>query len=377
MSKLVLVTGGTGFLGGHLLSLLVRRGERVRVLTRAATPKLRELGVECVEGSLLDPVVLAKAMKGVSRVYHCAGLVSRDPDVAPEMYRVHVEGTRALFLAARSAGVERILLVSTSGTIAVTKEEEEVSDEESPYRIETVKRWAYYLSKIFQEKLALELAAEGGPEVVVINPSILFGPDDLRLSSTADILKFLKGEIPLVPSGGINFVDARDAAAGAILAMERGAPSARYLLGGPNWTMAEFFARLARVSGVRAPTARIPDGAARLGAHLVDRLFRIGGGDKRPPIDPESVEISQHFWYCDSTRARTELGWEPRDPMETLDDTVLFLRERFFGGAPPARKAPSFLETLVTRVGDSEKPQAPERKQATRSRATRKPAKRA
>lgn len=374
MSKHVLVTGGTGFLGSHLVSLLLRRRETVRVLTRASTPQLREQGVEIVEGSLLDPAVLAEALDGVSHVYHCAGLVSRDPDVAPEMFRVHVDGTRALLLAAREAGVERVLVVSTSGTIAVSKDDE-ISDEESPYRYETVRGWAYYLSKIFQEKLALEMAAEGGPEVVVINPSILFGPGDLRLSSTADILKFLNGEIPLVPSGGINFVDARDAAAGAILAMERGSPSARYLLGGPNWTIAEFFERLARVSGVRAPTARIPDGVARLGARVMDRVFRMSGEDRRAPIDPESVEISQHFWYCDSTKAKEELGWEPRDPMESLDDTVHYLRERFLGGAPSPRKAPSFLETLVTRVGEPEKSPAqepaPKRPQARRSSSRR------
>ncbi|AKU93229.1 NAD-dependent epimerase/dehydratase family protein [Vulgatibacter incomptus] len=370
MSDAILVTGGTGFLGGHLVSLLARRGEKVRVLTRAATPELRARGIETIEGSLLDVATLSRALQGVRRVYHCAGLVSRDPDVAPEMYRVHVEGTRALLLAARAAGVERVVLVSTSGTVAVSKEPD-VSTEESPYRIETVRRWPYYLSKIYQEKLALELAATGGPEVVVINPSILFGPDDVRLSSTGDVLRFLKGEIPLVPSGGINFVDARDAAAGAILAMERGKPSARYLLGGPNWTMGEFFARLARVSGVRAPTARIPDGAARLGARLVQGFARLGGADKRAPVDPESVEIAQHYWYLDASLARGELGWEPRDPMETLDDTVRFLRERFLGGAPSPAKAPSFLETLVTRMGEPESAPAEAPKPTPRTRSRR------
>jgi len=346
---MILVTGGTGFLGGHLVSLLLRRGEEVRVLTRVSTPELAASGAQVCEGSLLDREVLARALDGVTRVYHCAGLVSRDPEVGPEMFRVHVDGTRLLLEEARRAGVRRVLVTSTSGTIAVTPHDE-ISTEDSPYRIETVRRWPYYLSKIFQEKLALELAADGGPEVVVVNPSILFGPGDVRLSSTGDVLRFLEGKIPLVPSGGINFVDARDAAAGAILAMEQGRPSARYLLGGPNWTIAEFFARLARVSGVRAPIARIPDGAARFGAAVVEGFFRLRGGDAKAPIDRESVEIAQHFWYCDSSRARDELGWEPRDPMETLDDTVAFLRERFLGGAPPPRKAPSFLETLVTRM---------------------------
>jgi len=149
------------------------------------------------------------------------------------------------------------------------------------------------------------------------------------------------------------------AAAGAILAMEQGKPSARYLLGGPNWSLGEFFARLARVSGVRAPIVRIPDTAARFGAGVVEQLFRLRGSDAKPPIDRESVEIAQHFWFFDSSRARDELGWEPRDPMETLDDTVAFVRERFLGGAPPPRKAPSFLETLVTRLEPAAPPEPP------------------
>lgn len=359
----ILVTGGTGFLGRHLIALLVKRGERVRVLTRAATPELDELGVEICTGSMLDPESLARAVKGVKRIYHAAGLVSREPESAGEMYELHVDGTRLLLDAARAAKVERVLLVSTSGTVAVSKDADEISTEESPYRYELVREWPYYLSKIYQEKLALD--AEG-IEVVAINPSLLLGPGDNRLSSTGDVLKFLQREIPVVPSGGLNFVDARDAAAGAILAMENGKAGARYLLGGPNWTMAEFFSRLGRVSGVRPPAARIPDAAARFGARLVSGLYKLSGPDRRAPVDPVSVEMAQHFWYCDSTRARTELGWEPRDPMETLDDTVAFLRERFLGGAPPPEKSPSFLEQLVTKMSEpvavAEKPPARSRR---------------
>ncbi|WP_373047487.1 NAD-dependent epimerase/dehydratase family protein [Vulgatibacter sp.] len=361
----ILVTGGTGFLGKHLLAMLSRRGEKVRVLSRAATPELDELGVEVIAGSLLDEEVLAKACKGVERIYHLAGLVSRDPDAAGEMYRLHVDGTRLLLDTAHAAKVKRVVVASTSGTIAVSKREEEISTEESPFRYELVRDWPYYLSKIYQEKLAL---AFEGMDVLCINPSILFGPGDTRLSSSGDVLKFLKREIPVVPSGGINFVDARDAAAGAILAMEHGKAKSRYLLGGPNWTMQEFFLRLGRASGVRPPAARIPDAAARLGARIVDGLYRLGGPERRAPVDPVSVEMAQHFWYCDSTRARTELGWEPRDPMETLDDTVAFLRERFLGGAPRPEKAPSFLETLVTRMGDEPAAPAPKQRRERRTR---------
>jgi dihydroflavonol-4-reductase len=347
MSGAVLVTGGTGFFGSHLVRLLRERGEEVRVLTRAASAQLVSWGVDVVEGSLLDEVALLEALDGVGRVYHAAGRVERDPAAAVEMYRLHVDGTRALLSACRRAGVERVVLVSSSGTVAVTSTPE-ASDERAPYRLVTARRWPYYLSKIYQEKLAFEMAREGGPEVVSILPSLLLGPGDVRQSSTGDVLRFLRKEIPFVPSGGINFVDARDAAAGAILAMERGEASERYLLGGPNWTMGEFFSRLGRVAGMRGPRIQVPDRVARIGARLVERLGAVAGRQQSGAVDPTSVEMSQHFWYCDSSKATRGLGWEPRDPMETLTDTVEDLRQRHFGAPPAEPKRPGYLEWLVT-----------------------------
>lgn len=355
MSAPILVTGATGFLGSHLLSLL---GEHrpLRVLTRAATPELSRAGVEIVEGSLLDRKVLARSLRGVTQVYHAAGLVSRAAEAESEMFRVHVDGTRLLFEEARKAGVSRILLVSSSGTIAVTKEEA-ISDESAPYRIETARRWPYYLSKIFQEKLALQMAEEGGPEVVVLNPSLLLGPGDHRLSSTGDVLRFLRGQIPIIPSGGLSFVDVRDAAAGAILAMERGKPSRRYLLASANWSMETFFARLGRIAGMRPPSLRVPDPLARLGA----KVLAWASADA---VDPVGVEMAQHFWYCDVSRAKAELAWEPRDPVETLEDTVADLRIRHFG-APPGRPRPrSHLETIVAQALRMDEPEQPVKKAA-------------
>ena len=126
------------------------------MLTRAATPELDELGVEICTGSLLDAAALAKATKGVDRIFHLAGLVSRDADAATDMYAIHVDGTRGLLEAARAAKVDRVVVASTSGTIAVSAHDEEISTEESPYRYELLRRWPYYLSKIYQEKLALD-----------------------------------------------------------------------------------------------------------------------------------------------------------------------------------------------------------------------------
>jgi dihydroflavonol-4-reductase len=141
------------------------------------------------------------------------------------------------------------------------------------------------------------------------------------------VRRFLERRIPAVPPGGVSFVDARDAAEGMRLAMERGTPGARYLLAGCNLSVRDFFGRLARLSGVRAPWLPMPRSPelARMGAKLLDGsllpFLDVG-------VDPVSVEMAHYYWYVDSSLAERELGWSPRDPVRTLADTIEDLRER-------------------------------------------------
>ncbi|MBL9005311.1 MAG: NAD-dependent epimerase/dehydratase family protein [Myxococcales bacterium] len=343
----VLVTGGTGFLGEHVLRALRQNGQSVRVLVRKPTPTLKELGVSQYSGDVLpaslaagtdaapargatEDVVsddLLAALDGCRQVYHLAGLVSRDPHKAQDMMRLHVEGTRHLLYAAKRAGVRRVVLASTSGTIAVSREAAPIPDETWPYPVELVGNWPYYLSKIYQEKLALDLGARLGLEIVCVNPSLLLGPGDRRGSSTEDVRKFLCGEIAAIPSGGLSFVDVRDAARACVAAMHKGRPGARYLLGGPNWTFAEFLGRLGRIAKVEGPWLRVPAGwnswLNRI-TRAVDHVYQHRG--ETSPVDRVSFELGQVFWYCDSSLARAELGFSCRDPGETLDETIRDVR---------------------------------------------------
>jgi len=320
----VLVTGATGFLGEHLCRVLVAQGHRVRGLARSRSAVLAELGVEHVRGDVLGGPELHRALEGVDAVFHLAGAVSRDPDDAQRMMRLHVDGTRRVLDRMAAHGVTRMVLASTSGTIAVSKDEA-VLDEHAPYAEQIVAGWPYYASKIYQERLAFEHGARLGIEVVAVNPSLLLGPGDRRLSSTGDVRKFLKRQIPVVPDGGMNFVDARDAAAATAAALEHGRAGERYLLGGPNWTMKEFFARLGRVANVAPPRLKLPSKLNRWGASLIEELYRHRG--KEPPVDRISVEMAEHFWWIDSRKAETELGFSARDPQLTLVDTVAYLRQ--------------------------------------------------
>lgn len=326
----VLITGATGFLGEHLVEALVEAGDvEVRALVRRPTKRLRELGVEMVTGDLEAHETLGAAMAGCEGIYHLAGLVSRRPEDGQKMMRLHVDGTRHLLQAAVAAGVRRVVLASSSGTVAVSEEPEPIPDETWPYATRLVGGWPYYLSKIYQEKLAFEHGQghghKAGIEVVAVNPSLLLGPGDYRMSSTGDVARFLRREIPAVPSGGVNFVDVRDAARATAVAMRKGRAGERYLLGGPNWSCAEFFGRLERASKVRGPWLRVPRRVSRAGAVVLEELYKKAGRGE-PPVDRISVEMGEVYWYCDSSKAERELGFTMRDPAETLDDTIRFLR---------------------------------------------------
>lgn len=323
----VLVTGATGFLGAHLIDELARRGDEIVALARRDEPSLAKKGVKLAKGDVLDAESVKRACEGVDRAYHLAGKVSRRHEDAEELHRVHVDGTKTALDAMRAAGVSRVVVASTSGVVCVTEDPNEVRDESFDAPMNLISRWPYYRSKLYAEKAALDRSGQGF-EVVCVNPTLLLGPGDERQSSTGDVVKFLEKKIPFVPGGGISFVDARDAAHALALAMEKGRAGERYLVSALNLTLEAFLKRLERASGVPAPRMKAPRsmGLARLGAQIFETAA------KHLPIeatlDRISAEMSQCFWYVDARKAERELGWEPRDPGETLADTVDDLRLR-------------------------------------------------
>jgi dihydroflavonol-4-reductase len=239
-----------------------------------------------------------------------------------------VVGTRTAIEAAHRAGVKRIVHVSTSGTVAVSEDPDHVAVEDDPTPLGLIQRWPYYRTKLFAEQTALELGERlAGLTVVVVNPTLLLGPGDVRGSSTDDVRRFLERKIPAVPPGGLSFVDVRDAAATTVTALERGAAGRRYLLGACNLSLRAFFDKLERASGVPAPRLDLPRvrGLDGLLSRVASRLERVLG---TAALDPVSLEMAFCFWYLDASRAEHELDFSPRDPMDTLLDTVEDLRGR-------------------------------------------------
>lgn len=322
----LLVTGATGFLGSTLVPLLREAGHEVRALVRSGA---QVADAESVKGDVRDVESLRRALRGVDGLYHLAGLVSRDPADARKMYELHVDGTRNLLAEAQRAGVSRVVLASSSGTIGVSRTRR-VATEEDDYPIEAVGRWPYYLSKIYEEKIAIEFARRGLP-VVVLNPSLLLGPGDARMSSTQDVFRFLMGRIPVMPRGGISFVDVRDAALAFVAALGRGNVGERHLLGAANWEFDEFFARLGRIAHRPPPLLRMPSPLKIAAAHWLERWARERG--REPDLPASDVEMGECWFFIDSSKSERLLGFSPRDPVETLSETVRYVREKFAKGA--------------------------------------------
>jgi dihydroflavonol-4-reductase len=323
MSKLW-VGGATGFLGSHLVRQLQERGHDVVAVSKSGGSVD---GLEVAAVDMLDTEAVERSARGCDGAFLVAGKVTRDKTAAAELHRVHVLGTRSALAGLSAASVPRVVAASTSGTIAVGTDPERIYDESSRVPLEIVAAWPYYRSKLYAEREALA-ANRPDFEVVVVNPSLLLGPGDLRGSSTKDVALFLERQIPAVPAGGLALVDARDAALGMILAFESGRAGERYLLNAKNMSVGAFFQRLERISGVKAPALRMPRSRTlALGAtRLFARAIEVIGGTA--PVDEASVEMAQYFWYCSAAKAERELGWRPRDPGETLRETVEDLVER-------------------------------------------------
>jgi dihydroflavonol-4-reductase len=315
------VTGSTGFLGSHLTSELVRMGHSPVGLSRNPDPQAPG---ENLVGDVLDPGPWERHLEGADVLFHCAGIVDRSREARRRLFEVHVEGTARTLEAAARHGVRRVVMVSTSGTVAISDEAHPEIDESWPYPTELVSRWPYYGAKIEAERVALSLASELGISLTLVNPSLLLGPGDVRQSSTGDVADLMAGKVPMYPSGGLSFVDARDVALATAAAWEQGRPGERYLLGAANWTLREFALRVAHIAGVNPPRWPAPDGATRWLARISAAAAEKVG--VKPPLDPVSVEMSQVFWWFSSEKARRELGFRPRDVDVTLRDTVEWLR---------------------------------------------------
>lgn len=334
---IVALTGGNGFLGRALRERLLEARIHVRVLTRRPPPVPEsDKLVEYFQGDLVhaSPADLDKFLEGARVLVHMAGMVSRAGSDARTMHDLHVEGTRKLLLLAGRAHLQRVVLLSTSGVVGISKSPLHVAREDSPYATELAERWPYYATKIAQEKLAIEWALSTGTELIALRPSLVLGPGDDDLSSGGDVLRFLRREIPVIPGGGLSFVDVRDVALACERALQISIEGLReeprtILLGAANWSFRRFLRTLEEVSGVRGPRLVVNRRLANLTTAVWNSPLNVFRG--LADLDPVTVDMAGHYWYVDAGQSRQLLDLQYRDPRQTLQDSVEYLRRTFLG----------------------------------------------
>ena len=320
-----LVTGATGFVGSHVVSQLLARGEKVRVLVRPASPakNLEGMEVERSQGDLTDRASLKAAMAGCRRVYHVAAdyrLWAPDTSV---LYLNNVVGTRNVLETAREAKVERILYTSTVGALGLSQNGHG-ADEETPVTLQQM--IGHYKRSKFLAEAEVMAAARAGLPVVVVNPSTPVGSRDVKPTPTGQmIVDFLNGRMPAYVETGLNLIDVEDVAAGHLLAMEKGKAGERYILGHRNLSLKEILEILAKISGRPAPTVRLPHSVA-MGVAAVSTL--AAQVTRRPPlVSWESVRMSKKKMFFDSSKAVRELGLPQGSIEEALSKAVHWFRK--------------------------------------------------
>lgn len=320
-SGLTLVTGGAGFLGGHVVRHLAEAGVPVRVLDIAEKPADTPAR-DWVAGSITDKDVLTRAMGGVRQVVHLAAvphLWARDATV---FERVNFQGTRAVLAAARAANVASMVHVSSLTTRIAGPaggQPRVVTEDDLPPLDEML--GPYPRSKWLAERAARNALAEGLPVRIAI-PTMPLGPGDAALTPpTRMTLDFVCGRTPAFVDAWLNLCDVRDMAAGIVRLLDAPPEAHGYLLGGPNIKLGDFLAVLGRVSGVKMPTRQVPawlaEGFAQAETAIADT---VTGHSPKAPLT--GVRLSRRPVLFDSARAANVLGFKPRPLDATLTDLL-------------------------------------------------------
>jgi dihydroflavonol-4-reductase len=327
------LTGATGFVGVHVASLAAEQGAELRLLVRK-TSNLDNLpvGAEVVEGDLREPAGFAAALRGCDALIHVAAdyrLWVPDP---AEMYKANVEGTRELLRLAREAGVRRVVYTSSVATMGF-KSDGTVVDETTPVS-ETNMIGHYKRSKWLAEQVAIA-AARAGQKVIVLNPTTPIGSMDAKPTPTGRIVvDFLNRNFPAYVDTGLNLVDVDEVARMHLVALERGRPGERYILGGENLTLKQILDRLAAITGLPSPKMKVPHAVA-MGFAFFDETITGKLRGREPRATVEAVRMGKKMMFACSAKAERELGLRVMGVDEALRSACAWFVKHGYAPVPP------------------------------------------
>jgi dihydroflavonol-4-reductase len=305
----VFITGATGFVGGHVARTYASEGASLRLLTRQTSrlDSLAGIDADTVVGDLREPEKLRSALTGCDALAHVAAdyrLWVRDP---AEMYAANVDGTRELLKIAREVGVQRVVYTSSVATMGF-KSDGSIVNEETPVSLADM-IGHYKRSKFLGEQEALQ-AAQAGQHVMILNPTTPIGPGDAKPTPTGRIVvDFLNKKFPAYVDTGLNLVDVDEVARMHVVALEKGTPGERYILGGENLTLKQILDRMSSITGVPSPTMKVPHAVAMAFAFFDENFTgRLRG--KEPRATVEAVRMGQKTMFASSAKAERDLGFK-------------------------------------------------------------------
>jgi dihydroflavonol-4-reductase len=305
----VFLTGATGFVGSHVAQAYAAEGAELRLLTRATSKlaSIEGLKADVVVGDLRQPESMRTALRGCDALVHVAAdyrLWVRDPK---EMYAANVDGTRELLRMAREEGVAKVVYTSSVATMGF-KTDGSIVDESTPVSLADM-IGPYKCSKFLAEQEAIA-AAKAGQHVMVLNPTTPIGPGDAKPTPTGRIVvDFLNRKFPAYVDTGLNLVDVAEVARMHVVALERGRPGERYILGGENLTLKQILDRMSAITGLPSPKMKVPHAVAMTFAFFDEIVTgRIRG--KEPRATVEAVRMGQKMMFAASAKAERELGFQ-------------------------------------------------------------------
>jgi hopanoid-associated sugar epimerase len=305
----VFITGATGFVGGHVARAYASAGASLRLLTRKTSrlDSLTGIDAETVVGDLREPEKLRTALTGCDALVHVAAdyrLWVRDP---AQMYAANVDGTRELLRIAREVGVQRVVYTSSVATMGF-KSDGSIVNEETPVSLADM-IGPYKRSKFLGEQEAIQ-AAQAGQHVMILNPTTPIGPGDAKPTPTGRIIvDFLNKKFPAYVDTGLNLVDVGEVARMHVVALEKGTPGGRYILGGENLTLKQILDRMSSITGLPSPTMKVPHAVAMAFAFFDENFTgRLLG--KEPRATVEAVRMGQKTMFASSAKAERDLGFK-------------------------------------------------------------------
>jgi len=331
----IFLTGATGFVGYHVARALEAEGADLRLLVRKSSnlANLEGLKGETVVGDLMQPEGLKSALGTCDAVMHVAAdyrLWIPDPAA---MYRANVDGTRELLRMAREAGVPRFVYTSSVATMHF-RTDGMVVNEDTPVSLGDMVGH-YKRSKFLAELEALR-AAEQGQQVLILNPTTPIGPRDSKPTPTGRIfVDFLNGRFPAYMDTGLNLVDVNEVARAHVLALTKGTPGRRYILGGENLTLKQILDKMAAITGLPSPTLKIPFAIAATYAFFEELITgKIRG--KEPRATLEEVRMGRKKMYASSARAQQELDFHIVPVYQAMRASIEWFRANGYAPQGPA-----------------------------------------